>query len=417
MRTLPCLLAATLFAAPLTADQPTNEPATQPSAPATRPTTKPIDPKALSDKVKLGLGWIVKAQLADGGWGQGDESRDMGGGQPLAGTSNVADSCVAIQALMRSGSTPKEGDYTEQILKGVEFVCTKIDAADNDSLYVTDVRGTRVQSKIGAFVDTFLAAQVLSDVSGQMPTEPANARVNAMLVKTVRKIEKNQQKDGGFAQGGWAPALGDGLAAKAMNQMAVREQGVSEDSLKRMDAKAMRDYDEKGNKVDAAGSASVELYARSSNSSNFANAEFRYEKKQEELEKIANNPATQPAARAAAQQELAIVGELRKEAQQAQQGAVARMNDKNFTDGFGSNGGEEFLSYLNVGEGMAVRGDPAFAEWDKKMTDNLSRVQNDDGSWSGHHCITGKTFCTSSALMVLMVDRTTSPTGDPLKKR
>ena len=35
--------------------------------------------------------------------------------------------------------------------------------------------------------------------------------------------------------------------------------------------------------------------------------------------------------------------------------------------------------------------------------------QNDDGSWSGHHCITGRTFCTSTALLVLMADRTPVP--------
>jgi hypothetical protein len=45
------------------------------------------------------------------------------------------------------------------------------------------------------------------------------------------------------------------------------------------------------------------------------------------------------------------------------------------------------------------------------MTANLNRVQNGDGSWSGHHCITGRTFCTSTALLVLMADRTPIPVG------
>jgi hypothetical protein len=43
------------------------------------------------------------------------------------------------------------------------------------------------------------------------------------------------------------------------------------------------------------------------------------------------------------------------------------------------------------------------------MTANLNRVQNQDGSWSGSHCITGRTFCTSTALLVLMADRTPVP--------
>ena len=47
--------------------------------------------------------------------------------------------------------------------------------------------------------------------------------------------------------------------------------------------------------------------------------------------------------------------------------------------------------------------------WDAAVSDNLNRVQNKDGSWSGHHCITGRTFCTSAALLTLLADRTRFP--------
>ena len=77
--------------------------------------------------------------------------------------------------------------------------------------------------------------------------------------------------------------------------------------------------------------------------------------------------------------------------------------------GFGSNGGEEFLSYMNIAESLVVKGGEEWKRWDSEMTENLNRVQNDDGSWSGHHCITGRTFCTSTALLVLLADRTPVP--------
>ncbi len=77
--------------------------------------------------------------------------------------------------------------------------------------------------------------------------------------------------------------------------------------------------------------------------------------------------------------------------------------------GFGSNGGEEFLSYMNIGESLVVKGGQPWHKWDTSMTANMNRIQNDDGSWTGHHCITGRTFCTAAALMVLMVDRTPVP--------
>ena len=42
-------------------------------------------------------------------------------------------------------------------------------------------------------------------------------------------------------------------------------------------------------------------------------------------------------------------------------------------------------------------------------------VQNGDGSWTGHHCITGRTFCTAAALLVLMSDRAPAPTASRLQ--
>ncbi len=96
---------------------------------------------------------------------------------------------------------------------------------------------------------------------------------------------------------------------------------------------------------------------------------------------------------------------------------IARLDDKQFIAGFGSNGGEEFLSYLNIGESLVVKGDKTWKSWDKSITENLNRVQNSDGSWSGHHCITGRTFCTSAALLVLMVDRSPVPISEKMKRR
>ena len=89
----------------------------------------------------------------------------------------------------------------------------------------------------------------------------------------------------------------------------------------------------------------------------------------------------------------------------AQDAVIAKLDDKQFVAGFGSNGGEEFLSYMNIGESLVVKGGADWEKWDKSMTENLNRVQNDDGSWSGHHCITGRTFCTAAALNVLTIDR------------
>ena len=58
-----------------------------------------------------------------------------------------------------------------------------------------------------------------------------------------------------------------------------------------------------------------------------------------------------------------------------------------------------------------------WARWDTAISKLVTGVQNEDGSWVGHHCITGKTFCTAGALLVLMADRTPFPVDVLNKER
>ena len=39
------------------------------------------------------------------------------------------------------------------------------------------------------------------------------------------------------------------------------------------------------------------------------------------------------------------------------------------------------------------------------MHGRLKKVQNKDGSWSGHHCITSPVFCTAAVVQCLTTDR------------
>ena len=69
------------------------------------------------------------------------------------------------------------------------------------------------------------------------------------------------------------------------------------------------------------------------------------------------------------------------------------------------------MSYLQISETLHARGGAEWQDWDRNVTEALERIQNQDGSWSGHHCITGRTFCTAAALLVLMGDR--APREEP----
>src|SRR5205823_3365881 len=145
---------------------------------------------------------------------------------------------IAVLALMRAGNTPTTGPYAQNVAKGVDFIFERIEKADKDSLYVTDVRGTQLQSKIGPYVDTFLSSLVLAELKGKAGER--DKRLVACLDKTVGKIVKNQRADGQFAGNeGWAPVLSQGLAGKglARARMAGAKE-VSDEVLARVQSQA-----------------------------------------------------------------------------------------------------------------------------------------------------------------------------------
>src|SRR5437762_6673219 len=183
-----------------------------------------VKPKTIAEQTQKGLAYLVSQQHADGGWGQGGGWRAASQGGRVEGSevqdpSDVGNTAVAALALIRAGNTPQQGDYAKNVAKAVDFLAAKIDKVDKESPYVTDVLGTQLQSKIGQYVDTFLAALVLSELKGKMADEISEKRLTAALDRTLAKIEKHQKADGTFAgNAGWASVLSQALCSKAINR-------------------------------------------------------------------------------------------------------------------------------------------------------------------------------------------------------
>src|SRR5262249_48285691 len=113
-----------------------------------------------------------------------------------------------------------------------------------------------------------------------------------------------------------------------------------------------------------------------------------------------------------ARRELQEVADSLQANEKALQEIAANIGSKQFLKGFGNNGGEEFLSYMNISETLFAQGGDAGEKWDRQGCETITKVQNEDGSWSGHHCITGRTFCTSAALLTMMADRAPLPVAE-----
>ena len=67
-------------------------------------------------------------------------------------------------------------------------------------------------------------------------------------------------------------------------------------------------------------------------------------------------------------------------------------------EGFGNNGGEEYLSYMMTSEAIAQQGKDEWLKWKQSIEPKFKQSQNPNGSWSGHHCITSPVFCTAAIL-------------------
>jgi hypothetical protein len=119
---------------------------------------------------------------------------------------------------------------------------------------------------------------------------------------------------------------------------------------------------------------------------------------------VADASAPEPA-KAQARADLDRIEKEDRAAQVATRAVTGKLADAKFVSGFGNNGGEEFLSYLTLAEALCAKGGKEWEDWKTKTSLTIRSAQNADGGWSGHHCITGRTFCTGAALLVLTVGR------------
>jgi Prenyltransferase and squalene oxidase repeat len=373
-----------------------------------------MTPKPLSDAVKKGFAYLAGRQYPGGGWSQGGgwRTNPQGGrieGPDVEDPADVANTCAATLALLRGGNTPRAGTYAPHVTRALDFIMGHVERSDAASPYVTDLRGTQVQTKIGPLADTFLASLVLSEAKGTMPDAASEARLSAALDKVIAKLERHQQANGTWAMDGWAPVVGQSLGAAGLNRARQRGARVADETLERAERYARTQYDAATGSYSMDGSAGVPLYSVSSQMSSSSHSVYNFKTMKPHLRKVAADRTASQADQDLATAKLKNIEEAEAAQEASLAGSYPYIKDDAFRQGFGSNGGEEFLSYLNISEALGAKGGKEWEDWDRHMTENLERIQNSDGSWSGHHCITGRTFCTAAALLVLLGDRVPRP--------
>jgi hypothetical protein len=342
----------------------------------------------VSAAVDKGARWLASVQGADGGWGQdGGAASTARPGEGLESSGNdVANTAVAALALLRAGK-----QYQPHVERAVAFVLQRIEASPANGLAITDRQGTQIQRKLGPYIDTFLASMLMSQVDGRASSPALNARVRKALQKTVAKIEKHQQSDGSWnIAGGWAPVLGTSLASRSHFEAQSRGVAVDAAVLQRAETYTVSAFSVP---PPVAGGAAG---GRSAGAGSLA---------------MASPAAPAEAAGVALYQSAQALEQLSRTAADRVQNAKqisaiqGRLADAAFVGGYGSMGGEEFFSYLNISDSMQRVGGDAWAKWHGDITHKILGLQNSDGTWAGHHCITGRVAMTSAAVLNLRVDR------------
>ncbi len=295
--------------------------------------------------VRQALAWLRKSQNRDGGCGI-----DIGQVSDIGTTATVG------LALMAYGATPLEGPFGSMLKRIHRYILQQTENMPAND--ITSATGTQLQNKIGRHAHSFFAALFLSQVvgMGQNPTPVHNS-----LKRVVAAIVRAQSSRGDWGADSWAPVLGTVMGwvcLRAADSAGVAVGGAPEKTGNHL-IKVMR------NSLQKRQGWMHTLYK------NATGIRVLYEMELED-------------------------DEIAKQAWKDVLQLVKRDNTP-----FTQAGGEEFLAFHLITETMLKKGGDDWNEWFPTVRDKLINVQGSDGSWTGHHCITSRTFCTAAAVLVL----------------
>ncbi len=363
-------------------------------------------PERVMTSLDRGLVWMAKAQNKNGGWGAGSHSRqDIT--DPHAVNTDPATTSMVAMALLRTGSTTTVGPYRNELNKAIEYLLRSVETSAPQSLNITDQVGTQIQSKLGQNIDVILTSQFLSNLLDKLDdSAPLKDRVKKANAVCVSKIQKAQGSDGVTAGSGWAGVLQSSFAANALEAAERNDIAVDKQALQKAKNFQIGNYDAKSGEAKTDLGAGVVLYSVSGSTRAAAKDARRVREEMESAKRDGRLPANAPVTAA----NLAKIGFKEDEALESvtayevYQSANAQAQRDDVMSGFGNNGGEEFLSYLQTGEGMVIGKDTQWTNWYDNISGRLLKIQNNDGSWNGHHCITSPVFCTATCLLILSVN-------------
>ncbi len=320
------------------------------------------DPETLR-AIDLATKWLLGAQLPDGSWacdvqGQGD----------------VASTCVASLALMSAGNTQARGPHFQAVRRALRFVLDHARRMDG-SVYPPGAT-TQPQYKIGHHIHTYFSVVFFSEALGMLGDAALEEEIRDVLTRLVSYIDRTQQPDGSWNDQSTEPMITTVVAWQALR--AAHNAGIE---------------------VTNANVDSTLRYVRETcfDASTGIFRDFRW----------GGGASLRYITQAGSLRVLYGMGEGSTEV--ARKGTETLFRANFAQDYGGSAGGEDFLAGLFGTQALLHDEGEAWRRWWGSLRTTLVHLQNADGSWTGHHCINGRTFCTATALWTLLVPRQLLP--------
>ena len=367
--------------------------------------TEELRSAKVDSAISSGMQWLLTAQADDGGWGAGSHAR-----QDITDPNRVerdpATTAMATMALLRMGQQPEGTAYSHAVNKAIEFLLKSVETAPANSVNITTLTGTQPQTKLGQNIDVILTSQCLTNVMHRLTeTHPLYQRLKNAVQQCVTKIEKAQEASGATTGGGWAPVLQSAFAVNALEL--AEANAVAVDSVKLNTARNYQKQNFANGSASTTDAAGVLLYSVSGN----ARATAKEKRRVKEVLKSAKAKGKISDDKAVTVDNLQQAGLSVNESQELVTAykmngyANSTAQDKKVMSGFGNNGGEEFVSFLLTGESLIIGGEEEWKKWYQNTCSILTNIQNSNGSWQGHHCITSPVFCTATCLLILGIDK------------
>ncbi len=295
--------------------------------------------------IKSGTAFLLTTMRRDGGCG-------IDVGQPT----DIGCTAMVGLALLSQGNTPVQGPHSREVKQILAFILNAVQRMPAED--ITPDTNTNLQAKIGRHAHTFFAALFLSQAIGE---DWDSEQIRRALHKLAVCLSKAQQPDGTWGDQSWAPMLGTVMGWESLRgsvSAGFRVEASANRTAKHIESQM-------GSQLVMNGDWMHDLYKHATG------IRVLY----------AMGKADDPVAKMAFEAVLKLVSS----------------DNTAFTQA----GGEEYLAFHLITECMLQAGGQNWTRWYPTVRNRIVSVQNKDGSWTGHHCITSRTFCTAAALLTL----------------